>query len=430
MFLILRTTPLDSIVKIQIIIIMKRIYLDNAAATPLDKKARKAMEPFFAEDFGNPSALHKEGVVAQKAVVEARQTVARVLHCHADEVYFTGNGTESNNLAIQGVVWVYRKENENSDKIPHIITSMVEHPSVLNVIKDLENRRMVSVTYLSVNDSGLIDPKELKDSLLDTTVLVSVVYANSEIGTIQPIRDIVKTVREFRRGKGTVYPYVHTDACQAVNYCNINVESLGIDLMTFNGSKIYGPKGVGILFVRRGVSIEPIVHGGGQERGLRSGTENVPGIVGLAIALEVTENLKENETKRLVVLRDHFICEILEKIPNATLNGDKVARLPNNVHITIPNIDSDVLVIELDARGIACSARSACKSKEEASFDIVQILNFANNIQAKRVDEDLSVVPIGQAGTLRFSLGRETCKKDIGVTILALLDIVGKYGQS
>ena len=390
---------------------MKRIYLDNAAATPLDKKVLETITPFLTDSFGNPSAIYQEGLTAKTAVSNARLTIKHVLNCRADEIYFVGGGTESDNLAIQGVVQTYYRKNSESDetKKSHIITSAIEHPAVLNTIKELEKRGMIEATYISVDKNGLVNLKELKEALLDTTILVSVMYANNEIGTIQPIRDIVKIVREFKGTREISYPYVHTDACQAMNYCDINMEQLGVDLLTFSGAKIYGPKGVGALFVRRGVEIEPIIYGGGQEGNLRSGTENVSGIVGMAAALEIAEEMKESETKRLIPIRDHFIKEILKKIPGAILNGDKTARLPNNVHITIPNIDSDVLVIELDSRGIACSAQSACKSNESDS-NIMDVLGKP-----------------ASGGTLRFSMGRQTSKKGIDLTLTALLDVVEKY---
>ena len=400
---------------------MERIYLDSAAATPLNKKALEAMAPYLTDSFGNPSAIYQEGSNAKSAISNARLTTARVLHCHLDEIYFVGGGTESDNLAIQGVVQAYYRKNSKNGKNqrPHIITSVIEHPAVLNTVKELEKRETIKATYISVDENGLVNLKELKESLLDTTILISVMYANNEIGTIQPIKDIVKIVREFKGGRSVSHPYVHTDACQAMNYCDTNMEQLGVDLLTFSGAKIYGPKGVGALFARRGVNIESIIYGGGQEGDLRSGTENVSGIVGMAVALEIAEEMKENEVERLISLRDYFIKEILEKIPGAILNGDKIKRLPNNVHIAIPNIDNDVLVIELDARSIACSAQSACKSSK-AELNIISILNDARKLSNRSIFT-------GQVGTLRFSLGRQTSKKDIDRTLISLLDVVNKY---
>ncbi|MCK5027800.1 MAG: aminotransferase class V-fold PLP-dependent enzyme, partial [Candidatus Pacebacteria bacterium] len=239
--------------------------------------------------------------------------------------------------------------------------------------------------------------------------LVSVMYANNEIGTIQPIKEIARVVEEFRRVQKTAYPYIHTDACQAVNYLDVSMEKLGVDLFVFNGSKIYGPKGIGVLCVRKGVEMVPMVFGGGQEDGLRSGTENVAYIVGLAKALEITENIKEKEVKRLTVLRDHFINKLLESIPQAVLNGDREARLPNNVHITIPDVEDDVLVVELDARGVACSSKSACKASSGEGSHVTLAIDGI------------------EGSHLRFSLGRDTVKKDVEYVTRAISHILKKY---
>lgn len=406
---------------------MKRIYLDNAAATPLNERALESMMPYLADNFGNPSSIYQEGLKAKGAISDARLVIKNVLHCHPDEIYFVGGGTESDNFAIQGVVQAYYRNNSKNTNIqkPHIITSTIEHPAVLNTVKELEKRNIIEATYISVDKAGLINLKELKESLRETTRLVSVMYANNEIGTIQPISEIVKIVRKFKGTREVSYLYVHTDACQAMNYCDVNMEHLGVDLLTFSGAKICGPKGIGTLFVRRGVNVEPIIYGGGQERNLRSGTENVAGIVGMATALLVAEEMKESEVERLILLRDYFIDEILEKIPGVKLNGDKIKRLPNNVHITIPNIDSDVLVIEFDSRGISCSAKSACKSNKTDSNTVDEIASICS------LPDDFTTTPesllVDRAGTLRFSLGRHTSKKDIDYTVTALIDIVEKY---
>jgi len=409
---------------------MKRIYLDNAATTPLNEKVLEEMMPFLKDCFGNPSSIYQEGLSAKTAINNSRFKIGRILHSHDDEVYFVGGGTESDNLAIQGVVQAYYLKNSQIEKVkkPHVITSLIEHPAITNTIKELERRGLIEATYISVDKNGLIDLKEFKEALLDTSILVSVMYANNEIGTIEPISEVVKIVRKFKGTHDVGYPYVHTDACQAMNYCDVNVERLGVDLMTFSGSKIYGPKGIGTLFVRRGVLIEPIIYGGGQEGNLRSGTENVSGIVGMAAALEITEEMKESEVKRLISLRDYFIKEILEKISNAVLNGDIINRLPNNVHIKIPNIDSDVLVIELDSRGISCSAKSACKSDKSSGSSVLEALekgSFLSKNKGLCISQKSAPV-----GTLRFSLGRQTSREDIDQTVSALLGVVKKYSQS
>ncbi len=386
---------------------MKRIYLDNAATTKLDKHALKEMLPFLKENFGNPSAIYQEGVVASRAVQQARKSIASTLQAPNHKVFFTGSGTESDNLAILGIV------DATAPFItvgkPHIITSVIEHAAVLDVVKKLEEKGKIKATYIPVNKNGIVSIADIKNALRENTVLVSVMYANNEIGTIQPIKEIARVVEEFRRVQKTAYPYIHTDACQAVNYLDVSMEKLGVDLFVFNGSKIYGPKGIGVLCVRKGVEMVPMVFGGGQEDGLRSGTENVAYIVGLAKALEITENIKEKEVKRLTVLRDHFINKLLESIPQAVLNGDREARLPNNVHITIPDVEDDVLVVELDARGVACSSKSACKASSGEGSHVTLAIDGI------------------EGSHLRFSLGRDTVKKDVEYVTRAISHILKKY---
>jgi cysteine desulfurase len=386
---------------------MNRIYLDNAAATPVDADVYRMMQPFFEHMFGNPSALYAEGVEARAAVEDARGRIARVIEAQKGEIAFMGSGTESDNLAIHGVV---RGALKTVSK-PHVIVSVIEHPAVLEAARVLEKINMADVTYVGVDERGLVNPKDVQDALRDTTVLVSVMYANSEVGTVQPIKEIVRVVREYRGSRELKYPYVHTDACQAVNFLPISVEKLSVDLMTFNASKIYGPKGVGVLYVRKGIrAIVPLVFGGGQEHGLRSGTENVAGIVGCAAALEKAESMKESEVERLSELRDYFIKKLEEQVEGSVINGDRELRLANNVHVTIPGMEEDVLVIELDARGVACSSKSACKSSSEGGSHV------------------LAAMGVGTEGSsLRFSLGRDTTREDVDYTGQVLCDILEKY---
>jgi len=393
---------------------MKRIYLDNSATTPVDKRVEKSMLPYFRKEFGNPSALYKEGIKAREAVECARRGVAESLDAHPDEIIFTGSGTESDNLAILGTLGTPTTKLAKLRK-PHVVTSVIEHPAVLEVCKTLERNGEVDVTYVGVNDKGVIDYKEVKEALRPETVLVSIMYANNEIGTIQPIRDIAKVIRGWKKQYGSEYPYFHTDACQAMNYLDMKVLPLGVDLLTVNGSKIYGPKGVGALYVKRGICIDPIIHGGGQERGLRSSTENVFAIVGFAEAVKMAGELREKEFTRLTELRDYFIKEILVKIPGSVLNGDKEERLPNNINISIPHIDSEQLVIELDAKGVAVSAQSACKSRDNGSSYVIMSLRESQG-QKSLQDE----------GSVRFSLGRDTKKKDINYVLKVLPEIIKK----
>ena len=258
---------------------IKRIYLDNASSTPIDKVVLLAMYKNQLNNFANPSAIHKQGVLVKKIINNARESIANILNAHSDEIIFTGNGTESDNLAIRGIINNYTKQNRL-----HIITTNIEHSAVLRTCQKLETDE-VEVSYIQVGTNGIVDSKLIKNVLKENTKIVSIIYANNEIGTIQPIQEIAKIIRYHRKIYKTETPFFHIDATQAINYLDINVNKLGVDLMTFNGSKIYGPKGVGVLYKKRGVGIEPIIYGGDQEHGLRAGTENLPTISGLAKAV-------------------------------------------------------------------------------------------------------------------------------------------------
>ena len=397
--------------------------MDYAAGAPLDTRVFSAMKPYFLNEHGNPSAIYKEGVEAKHVIEEARAKIASAIFAHQDEIIFTSGGTESNNLAIFGVT---RAAHESGIIKPHIVTSVIEHPSVLNACRALEKTGEANVSYIGVDNDGIVNLAEFKKALRQETVLVSIMYANNEIGTIQPIREIAKIIRQYRKSYLDVkrpsqlggstpklkYPYFHTDACQAMNYLDTHVERLGVDLLTFNGAKIYGPKGVGALYKKRGVSLVPVLYGGGQEKGLRSGTENVPAIVGLAKALEIARKIVEKESVRQTKLRDCFISEIKKYFPDAVVNGSQTQRLPNNINISFQNIESQHMVIMLDAKGIAVSAKSACSSGDENASYVVSALDG----QKWRADN-----------SVRFSLGRNTTKKDIQKTIGALQEIIKKY---
>lgn len=383
-----------------------RIYLDYAAATPVDRRVLLAMEPFAAKNFGNPSALHTEGQVARKAIEDARKEIAGHLDAHSDEVVFTASGTEANNVAILGVAKSFFAQPNASTTMPHIITTEIEHPSILSVIKDLEAKGAARITYIPVSSEGRVNPRDVKDALKDETVLVTIAYANSEIGVIQEIREIAKVVRDWRKDKKTQYPYFHTDACQAVNYLDVSVARLGVDLMSFNAAKIYGPKGVGALYRRRGAKLSPVIYGGGQEGGIRSGTENVSGIVGFAAALTVARSLSEKESKRLSALRDVFIQELCA-IPGVRLTGDAKNRLPNNVNVSVSGVRSAELVLRLDAKGVACSSKSACKSSDEEASYVLKALG--------KLSEEAE-------SSIRFTLGRQTTRRDLKKAVKALIE--------
>lgn len=377
----------------------KQIYLDHAATTPVDPRVLRVMLPFFSEHFGNPGSLHKQGVEAKQAVRSARRATARFLGAHEDEVVFTSGGTEGNTLAIRGVI--ERKHEEGiSYKNMHCVTSTIEHVSVLAHMKELE-RRGVSVSYIPVLSNGIVDVKEMGKAPRAEMVLVSIMYANNEIGTIQPIREIAKIIKKHPRA------IFHCDASQAPLYLDCNANRLGVDLMTLDAHKIYGPKGIGALYVRRGLEFSPLFLGGGHEGGRRSGTENVPGIFGLSKALEIAADEREKESARLAVLRDLLIEEIATRIPSARLNGAAKERLPNNVNFSFPGIESEWFVAQLDARGISASGRSACLTEKEKGSYVVRALGS-------------SALPLN---SVRFTLGRLTTENEIRRVATEVIDI-------
>ena len=354
----------------------------------------------------NPGAIHDLGVKEKNKLKNTRTTIAQILNVHNSEIIFTSGATESNNLAILGLI---RNFGQRS-KLPHIVTTNIEHSSVLEVCKYLEKTKQAEVTYMSVEKNGIIDSQKIKKVLRPNTILVSVMYANNEIGTIQPIREIAKEIRHYNKNLSSQI-FFHTDATQAINYLPISIPQLGVDLMSFNGAKIYGPKGVGILYVKKNTPIRPIMFGGEHEFGLRPGTENVSLALELAKALLSAEKIKDEEVKRLTKLRDYFFEKLSRSILDIKINGDLKNRLPNNINVTVPNIPSDLLVIELSAKGIMASAKSACKSGDNKASHVIKAIRP----DAKEID-----------GSLRFSLGRQTTKKDIDYTIKVLSEILTK----
>ena len=387
-----------------------------------NKKPKKIYMDYAASASPNPSSIHALGVEAKSKLENARNDVADVLGVRKEEIIFTSGGTESNNLAIQGVVfgcWTPEYLVSNTRRL-HIITTNIEHPSVLETFELLVKRKLVEITIVPVEINGIVDPKKIKKEIKKNTVLVSVMYANNEIGTIQPIKEIAKIIRYCRKINLSIFPFFHTDAVQAVNYLDLHVEKLGVDLLSLSGSKIEGSGRVGILYKRKNIKLVKVFGGGDQEYGLRPGTENLPEILKFSRALKSVQNIKEQETKRLINLRDYFIKQ-LQKLPkqgfgeNLIVNGDLENRLPNNINITFPKIPSDLLVIELSARGIMASAKSACKSWESGGSYVIKALHPKGNSQA---DPEI--------GGVRFSLGRDTTKKDIIYTVKVLSKILTK----
>ncbi len=387
---------------------MKRIFLDYASTTPLDKRVVKAMQPFMSKHFGNPSALYKEGVTSQRAIKEAREKIAPLLNVRAEEIIFTASGTEADNVAIIGLFNAFKNTKEFKEKglAPHFITTVIEHPAILEACKYIEQEGG-EVSYIEVEENGIVDPEKIKAALKPTTILVSVMYANNEIGTIQPIREISRHVKDYREINATEFPYVHTDASQAANYLDLSFQKLGVELMTLDASKIYGPKGIGLLAVRRSVPLKPIMFGGGQEKGLRAGTENVPSIVGMAEALVAAQALKEKESARLKALQDNFFDEVIKISPNVSINGDRTNRLPNNINICIPGLDAEFAVIKLDHAGISCSSASSCMNLSENSYSYVIEALGKSNGAGKMCRES----------SLRFTFGRFTTKRECKLTL-------------
>jgi cysteine desulfurase len=369
---------------------MKQVYLDYAAATPCDRKILKLMEKVYFE-FGNPSSIHLLGEKAKQYLEIARNKVAKVLNANSKEIIFVSGGTESVNLALQGVARAFI----NSSK-RHIISTEIEHHAVLNTLKYLERETNLKVTYLKPNNKGIINPFDVKKAIRKDTFLISIMYANNEIGTIQPIKEIGKIAKR----RNIIF---HTDACQAAGFCELNVKKLNVDLMSLNGSKIYGPRGVGCLYVKKDTPIKPLIFGGGQEKGIRSGTENVPAICGFAAALELIQRNKIKESKRLIKIRNYFIKGIKKKMPEAILVGDEKLRLPNNVYFIFPGIKGEILVRILSKNfGIYCSTASACSNINPEPSHVLLSLGYTPQL--------------AQCG-IRFSLGKNTTLNEINYVL-------------
>jgi cysteine desulfurase len=380
---------------------MRQVYLDHTAGYPLDPQILEAMTPFFTEIYGNPASLHAYGTPVRIALEEARNHVAELIGAQKpEEILFTSGGTESNNLAIKGIAL------RNATKGRHLITSAVEHMSVLNPFKYLSTQGF-DVTYLPVDRYGLIDLQQLEAALTDQTILVSIMYANGEIGTTEPIQQIGALLRD----RGIIF---HTDAVAAAGKMPINVHEEQIDVLTLSSNDLYGPKGVGALYVRSGTRIQPIVHGGGQERGIRSGTENTPGIVGMGAAACLARDALPKEVPRLTLLRDRFIKTVLETIPEAYLNGHPIRRVPNNINIRFSYIEGEALILSLDMEGVACSSGSACSSKTLEPSHVL----LATGLKHEEAH-----------GSLLFTLGKQNKEADIDYVIEILPQIVKRLRQ-
>lgn len=377
---------------------MKKIYLDYAATTPVDKEVLKAMLPYFNGNFGNAMSLHSFGQIAGEAVDKARNQVADFFGAQKEEIVFTSGATESNNLAVKGIIKAYYSKPENKNHKPHIIASSFEHHCVLDACKSLEKENLAEITYINPNEEGIIETESIEKAIKENTILVSVMYVNNEIGTVQPIIEIGKTVKS--KNNRIIF---HTDATQAVNYFDCNVNKLNVDLLSMSAHKIYGPKGIGMLYIRKGTPIKSIQDGGGQEWKMRAGTHNVPGIVGLGAAISMIKGqATKNKNKEILKLRNHLIRRIIKEIPKSKLNGSGKKRSPNNANFSFRDVEGEGLLLSLDMEGIACSTGSACSS---------------GSLQPSHVLRSLGLKPEEAHGSLRITLGKYTTQKDIDISV-------------
>ncbi len=408
--------------------------MDNAGATEIGANALHALLEAL-DTFGNPSGIHHEGARAGQLLDKARALCATVLNSHAYEIYFTSSGTESCNLAVLGTYFAFAKSQKlkaDGQNLPHIITSVIEHPAVLEPIKHLEREGKVRTTYLPVYEDGIVKVKDLRDALCEETILISVMYANNEIGTIQPVKEIGRTIDEWKKENGktfTSYPYFHTDACQAANYCNMDALRLKCHLMTVNSSKVYGPKGSALLYKREGIKVRAVTLGGGQERQLRSGTEAVALHYAFGIALQEAKELQEKESARLRALRDETIKNLKKEVPSIIFYGawdrqqrtdnreqtdtyKELKRLPNNINCRVPGISSEEMILRLDAKGFSVSHKSACASMETEGSYVVMALGATEHEAQENI---------------RISLGRSTTKDDLRDLVQAIKEVSTKY---
>lgn len=376
---------------------MKRIYFDHSATTPVDREVAELMLEYMTDKYGNPSSVHVFGRETRKAVEEAREKVAALISAAPNEIFFTSGGTEGDNLALKGVAYANRKKGN------HIITTAIEHHAILHTCEYLEKQGF-TVTYLPVDENAMIRMEDLKNAITDKTILISIMFANNEVGTIQPIKKIGQLAKE----KGI---YFHTDAVQAVGNYPIDVKELNIDLLTMSGHKFHASKGIGALYIRRGVKIEEIQHGGGHERNLRAGTENVPGIVGLGKAAEIAKRDMEKKVTYVKGLRDKMITTIMEKIPHIKLNGHPEARMPGNVNFSFLYIEGESLLLNLDMKGIAASSGSACTSGSLDPSHVLLAMGLTHEVAH---------------GSLRVTLGRGNTEEEVDYFLNVVPEIVEK----
>lgn len=372
-------------------------YFDNAATTRTDDEVLKEMLPYFSENYGNPSSIYKLGRTNRRAVEIAREQVAKAINADPNEIYFTAGGSESDNTAIRGIAYAYKQKGN------HIITSKIEHPAVLETCKQLEKEGF-EVSYIGVDENGIINLEELKSEIKKTTTLISVMFANNEIGTIEPIAEIGKIAKEHN----IVF---HTDAVQAVGSVKIDVKEMNIDSLSLSGHKLYGPKGIGALYVKKGVRFQKFVNGGHQERNKRAGTENVPGIVGLGKAIELAYQDLDEHNKKIKELRDYYVAEVQKRIPYIKINGDMEKRLPGNSNISFRFIEGEGLLLNLDLKGICASSGSACTSGSLDPSHVLLAIGLPHEIAH---------------GSLRITIGKYNTKEEVDYLLDNLEEIVSR----
>ncbi len=374
---------------------MRRVYLDHNATTPVHPEVLEAMLPYYKEKFGNPSSIHEFGKVAKVALEEARGKVAKLFNCSPYEIYFTSGGTESDNLAIRGVAFA------NKNKGNHIITSTVEHHAVLMTCKFLQ-KEGYQITYLPVDGYGLVDPDDLKKNLKDDTILVSIMHANNETGIIEPLEELAKIAKEKE-------VFFHTDAVQSAGKIPLDVKSLPIDLASISGHKIYGPKGVGAIYIRKGTRIAPLSHGGHHERSRRAGTENIPGIVGLGKAVEIAQRDRDEQDKHLKDLTDTFLEKLKETLKDIQLNGHPEKRIPSTLNISFKGVEGESIILSLDMKGVAVASGSACTS---------------GSLEPSHVLSAMGIEPAVAQSSIRFGFGRENTPEDVDYVVSVLPEII------
>ena len=379
---------------------MNNVYFDNSATTKTDERVIEAMMPYITENYGNPSSIYKIGRENRKAVEEAREQVAKALNCESNEIYFTNGGSESYNTAIRGIAYAYKNKGN------HIITSKIEHPAVLETCKQLEKEGF-EVSYIGVDENGIIKLDELKNAIKPTTTLISIMFANNEIGTIEPIEEIGKIAKENNI-------FFHTDAVQAVGNVEIDVKKLNIDALSMSGHKFYGPKGIGALYVKKGIKFEKLINGGHQERNKRAGTENVAGIVGLGKAIELAYQELDEHNKKIKQLRDYYVEQVKAKIPYIRINGDETKRLPGNSNISFRFIEGEGLLLNLDLKGICASSGSACTSGSLDPSHVLLAIGLPHEIAH---------------GSLRISIGKYNTKEEVDYLVENLVEIIGRLRE-